>query len=194
MKLLFPVLFLSQFLGWQAGIVPPAYPPDAISGGTVVAVLHTAEGAVTSTEILSGSDPFSQAAQWALSRWRFDPYAPPNDTLVVVRFRARDAFSIGGTVPAMAPLQADTALPYPTDMVEPAFPPGTSQPVDVVLLVEITAGGFVGAVRPVAPLGFVDETSMAAVMNWHFIPAHAPHGMPVASQAYIVLAYPRPLQ
>lgn len=125
MKLLLPVLFLSQFLGWQAEIVPPIYPADAISGGTVVAVLHTAEGVVTGTEILSGADPFAQAAQWALSRWRFDPYAHPHDILVVVRFRARDAFSIGGTVPAMAPWQADPALQYPTDMVEPAFPPGT---------------------------------------------------------------------
>jgi outer membrane biosynthesis protein TonB len=193
MRLPVAVLLFSLLLSLQAEIVPPAYPPDAISGGTVVAVLHNAEGAVTSVEILSGSDPFAQSARWALSRWRSEPYAPANDTLVVVRFRARDAFAIGGTVPVMAPLQADPALPYPTQIVEPAFPSGTSQPVDVVLLVAVTREGLVGAVRPVVPSGFVDETSLEAVMNWHFIPAHDPDGRPVAAQAYVVLAYPRPL-
>jgi hypothetical protein len=191
-KYLAALLFIAGFLTDPLSITFPAFPPGAIDGGTVVATLHVSRGAVEYVELLSGGEPFADYARAALYNWRFAPIPRTEEVLVVVRFRQPGHFSMGGLNQTLLPMTAEPRLPFPTRMVEPAYPTGAPRAGSVVLLLDISPSGNVVAVHVVEPLGILTETSAEAALNWHFEPATNAYGVYVPSQAYAVIVFSAP--
>ncbi len=190
MKYLAAFLWLAGFFGEPLAILPPVYPPEAISGGTVVAALHLFRGSVASVEILSGAEPFVSYALPALYRWRFVPHPGRADVLVVVRFRQPDRFSMGGLAQTVPPeMTVEPGLPYPTEIVDPAYSTEGPAAGSVVLQLNISPTGYVLGVRVIKPLGALTETSAIAALNWHFQPAMGAYGGNVPSQALAVMVF-----
>ena len=75
-------------------VVGPLYPPNAVSGGTVVAELVSGAGGVSDIKILSGEEPFVSSSRAALQSWNLHPEKDGGD-LVVVHFRQPNLYYMG---------------------------------------------------------------------------------------------------
>jgi len=171
----------------------PAYPPNTIGGGTVVALLRLSSGSVTGVQFLSGGEPFTNASQEALSRWKLNPKSPLQRLLVVVMFRNPNYYAVGGQSKPKAPAQRDASLPFPNKIIEPSYLPNATGAGSVILKVEVSAQGKVDDVSAIQEFGSLTDTSKEAVKHWQFQPAKNTAGGPVPSQAYAVLVFASPI-
>jgi TonB family protein len=173
-------------------IVAPVYPPNAVTGGNVVAELHFAAGNVKATEILFGEEPFVSSARSALSAWRMDPKQDA-DELVVVHFRYPFLYRIGKSRDEIDPAKPGTSLPYPKIVIPPAYPANAEGQGSVVLRVEISAEGRVADVQVIQGMGTMTELSLDAVRKWEFAAPENAKGEKQASHAYVVFVYRFPI-
>jgi len=182
-------------------VVCPPYPPLAIRGGNVVAVLELSKGSVGRVIVLYGDKPFVEPARAALAKWRLPREREDKPTLVVVNFRdpylTMDAINNGivlGT--KSSTIKTDPypqSLPIPTLVVDPFY--GSHSRVVMgasVLHLKIAENGSVGEVRVIQELGDHTQPTIDAVKKWKFLPAQDEGGKPVASDAFAVCVY-RPL-
>jgi hypothetical protein len=173
-------------------VVGPPYPPNAIDGGTVVAVLHVSAGSVDRIDILQGDEPFVPPVQSALGRWRFKDSEAGN-VLVVVNFRAPTLYSAGSPARKIAPARSVPGLAYPEKVIDPAYPPNSLAEGSVVLDLDLSETGSVSKARILQGLGSLTEACVSAVRKWLFIPARDKKGIATASKAYAVCVVRRPI-
>lgn len=185
------IFALSVFAGGLS-LVEPLFPPNAAGGGTVVAELELAAGAVKNVEILSGEEPFTGSCKPALAQWVL-PQEQGERALIVVHFRTPQLYSVGSSRQVVDPAKTAVSLPYPKFVTSPAYPANAMARGSVVLRADVSAEGQVVDVRPIKSLAAVTETSMDAVREWEFVPATDSRGKQVASHAYIVLVFRFPV-
>lgn len=199
------LIFYALLFGCQSitgiTVVCPSYPPLAIRGGNVVAVLELSKSSVSRVVVLYGDEPFIEPARAALAKWRLPRERGDKATLVVVNFRdpylTMDANKNGivlGTKSSTIKLDNyPHGLPIPTLVVDPFY--GSHSRVVMgasVLHLEIAENGSVGGVGVIQELGDHTRPTIDAVKKWKFMPARDEGGRPVASDAFAVCVY-RPL-
>jgi len=186
-----PAVWLWLFSG-AVSVVDPVYPPNAIVGGTVVAQVTVAAGAVKQISILSGGEPFAGSCKKALARWSL-PSEADGSELIVVLFRRPELSSAGSPEQKIGYSKPVELLPYPKYVVEPVYPPTGSGQGSVTLFADVSVDGRVSGLRAVKSLGAFTDASMDAVRKWEFIPARDSRGKATASHAYIVLVFRVPV-
>ena len=179
------------FLLGAVSIVQPRYPPNAIAGGTVVAVVTNAGATVQNVDILSSDPPFADPVESALARSRFGTEGIQK-TLVVVHFRYPQIYLLGPAKQEIPLHEHPTSLPYPKYIVQPAFPINAIGEVCVVFYVDITEKGTVSDARIVQSSGNL-KVGLDTVKKWEFLPAHGESGTVTPSHAYIVLVFRPPV-
>jgi TonB family protein len=173
-------------------VIGPAYPPNAIAGGTVVAVLHVSAGSVNGIDILQGDDPFIAPVRSALGGWRFKD-SEESDILVAVDFRSPSLYPIGSPTRNIAPAHAVLGMAYPEKLVDPAYPSNSLAEGSVVLDIEISETGSVSKVKVLQGAGGITDACVSAVKDWLFAPARNKQGVAVTSKAYAVCVVRRPV-
>lgn len=175
-----------------ASVAGPAYPPDAMAGGTVVAVLHVASGAVDKISIQQGDAPFDEPAKAALARWRFEP-RETGDALVVIDFRSPALLSASSGSRNLNGKSALPGLAYPRKVTDPVYPPNALAEGSVVLRIELSETGTVSDVKPLQSLGGLTSACTAAVRSWQFAPAQNHKGSVSKAPVYAVCVFRRPV-
>lgn len=185
------LLVISFFL-FSDSVRGPEYPPNAVSGGTVVAELRLASGSVEAVRILSGAEPFLGASREALRAWRLGPEANGPE-IVVVHFRQPDMYYLGSPGEEVRCADSEGSLPRPAYVVGPAYPAQGAGQGSVILKTEISEDGTVAGVRVIQGLGALTDASIEAVRQWKFAPAVDADGRKIASRAYAVFVYRFPV-
>jgi hypothetical protein len=179
-------------LSGSISVVDPVYPPNAVGGGTVVAQVSLAHGAVKKISILSGAEPFVSSCKTALAQWS-SPSEPDGNELIVVHYRRPELISAGAPEQKIGYSKPAELLPYPKYVVEPVYPPTGSGQGSVALLADISVDGRVSGLRVIKSLGAFTGVSMDAVKKWEFVPARDSRGKTTASHAYVVLVFRFPV-
>ncbi len=176
---------------FQSGPVDVPYPPDAATGGTVVASL-SGSGSGTRVRVLSGEEPFLSAVSGALSGWRLPEEG--ESRLVVVKFRQPGLFAVGSPSQKIPrPVTSVGAMPFPRTVTEPAYPPNAVGEGSVVLRVGLGSSGSVETVETLKGLGELTDSGVDAVKAWSFEPARDLSGRPTASEAYVIFVFRTPV-
>jgi len=169
-------------------VTDPLYPPNTVTGGTVIAELRVSGGNVADVAILSGSEPFVGSCTSALSQWRLQPDIKGSQ-LVVVHFQQPYLYNIDAGEEEISPAKSPLQLPYPTHVVQPLYPPNALAQGGVILRAEISADGSVSKVETIKSMGVLTGTSIDALRRWRFIPAQNEKGKRIESQVYAVFVY-----
>jgi TonB family protein len=188
---------LAMILLWSTlgsiSVVGPAYPPNAASGGTVIAELRFAAGKVENLKMLSGEGgAFADSCREALAQWHRDSPAD-GEALVIVHFRQPYLYFWGNRKEAIRPAKVEGLLPYPTFIVQPAYPADAQAQGSVVLQLSISDEGNVTDVKTIQAVGALTSPSVEAVRDWKFKPAEDAQGNRKPSIAYAVLVYRYPV-
>jgi outer membrane biosynthesis protein TonB len=171
----------------------PGYPPNAISGGTVVAELLLSSGSVARVKILNGeAGAFGESAESALRAWRF-AREQKMPVMVVVHFRDPNFYSTGPATRTVAPPPAGLVLAYPKTVVDPAYPANSMGEGCVVLRLDIAATGAVAGTDVIKEAGGLTQASIDAVRKWIFLPAKDSKGRPTESSVFAVLVFRMPV-
>ena len=173
-------------------VVGPKFPPNAVSGGTVVAAVVSGTGGVSEIKILSGEEPFVSSSRAALQRWNLHPEKDGGD-IVVVHFRQPNLYYIGDAQEEIRCAGTNPFMPCPKYVVAPAYPPRAMGQGSVILKVEVAADGSILDVRTLQAMGVLTDVSVAAVRKWKFTPAEDARGVKEASHAYAVFVYRFPV-
>jgi TonB family protein len=183
---------LVSFLLSSLYMADPLFPPNAVSGGTVIAELQLAEGKVTKVDILSGSEPFAGSCVSALAKWRLQPEFSGSE-LAVVHFRQPYVQGLMPTEEDVSLSNPPKRLPYPRYLVHPFYPPNALARGSVILRAEITADGRVSNIETIKGMGALTGTSIEALKRWQFVPAQDDQGASILSHAYVVFVFRFPL-
>lgn len=189
---MYPTFLMSLllFLG-PVTVVEPRYPPDAVAGGTVIAVVGTVDGAVQKVDLLYSDPPFASSVQSALARWHFES-AGFQETLVIVHFRHPQTYLLGPAKQEIPLRKHKEFLPYPISIIQPANPINIIGEVSVIFYADITENGNVSNVQIVQSPGNL-TVGLDTVKKWEFLPARKGTGERVPSHAYIVLVFRPPV-
>jgi hypothetical protein len=169
-------------------VTDPLYPPNAVSGGTVIAELRMAEGNVRDIAILSGAEPFASSCMSALSQWRLQPDVKGSQ-LAVVYFRQPYLHNLAAVEEEIRPAQPPPRLPYPRHVVQPLYPANALAQGGVILRADISDDGRVSSIETIKGMGVLTGTSIDALKHWQFFPAQNEKGKKIASQAYVVFVF-----
>jgi hypothetical protein len=184
-------LLLLPFLQ-EESVVGPAYPPNAVAGGTVVAHLRVAKGIVQGVAVVRGEEPFNAPVLSALTGWRLA--ATENGMIpVVVNFRTPNLMPTGSPSRELTPPGSGSQTAFPERVVEPGYPPDSLAEGSVILRLEITEAGGIGKVSILQGLGNITASCIDAVKGWRFSPARNGKGIAVKSSAYAVCVVRRPI-
>jgi hypothetical protein len=186
-----------QILGFlvflSSGVfVDPIYPPNTVTGGTVIAELHSVSGRVEKLTIHSGEEPFVSAAQSALRQWQLHP-EKDGDDLVVMHFRQPNLYYLNDAGEKISGAKPKGSLPYPKSIVGPAYPAQSLGRGSVILRIGISSDGRVGKIQAEKSVGSLTDVSIDAVRKWVFLPAEDGRGLAKASSAYAVFVYQFPV-
>ena len=173
-------------------VTEPLYPPNAASGGTVIAELRMADGNVTRVTVLSGAEPFAGSCASALSQWRLEPDVKGSQ-IAVVYFRQPYLHNLAAGEEEISPAKSPPQLPYPRYVVQPFYPPNALAQGAVILRADISTDGRVSSVETIKGMGVLTGTSIDALRRWRFVPAQNEKGKRILSQAYVVFVYRFPL-
>jgi TonB family protein len=190
MSILSSVIF--QLLFGLISTIEPAFPPHAVSGGTVITALHFVSGNVNKVEILYGEEPIIGSCKAALSKWR-EEAGVDSDRLVIVHFRQPNLYEMGDSKEAISLKRKEISLPYPRTIIHPAFPPNALGQGSVILKADISDKGTVANVQAIESMGILTDSSIKAVRQWDFEPARDQEGKATQAQAYVVIVYRLPI-
>jgi TonB family protein len=173
-------------------VVEPAYPPNAVAGGTVVATLQIVSAEVREVTILTGDEPFASSTRVALKSWQFSPGDAHIRLPVIVSYRNPALLTSAAAVQNLSPpalTKENQSLPYPIQIVESGYPPNALGQGSAVLQISIDAAGSVARVETVKSLGSLTEACTSAVRKWRFRPAQNRQGRRIPSDAFAVCVY-----
>ena len=173
-------------------VVGPLYPPNTVSGGTVVVQLVSVAGDVLDMKILFGEGPFVSSTKAALRSWKLHPEKDGGD-LVIVHFRQPGLYYMGDAKEEIRCAGADPSMPCPEYVVGPAYPAQAVGQGSVILRVAVAADGGILDVQTIQAMGVLTEPSAEAVRKWKFTPAQDARGVKKASHAYAVFVYRFPV-
>ena len=173
-------------------VVGPAYPPNAVSGGTVTAVLHVAGGEIEGVDILQGDEPFVAPAQSALGAWKFRS-SDDGTFLVVVLFRSPNLHALGPAERKISVQPESAEIQGILSIVEPVYPANSLGEGSVVMRLGVDATGAVSQANVVQGLGDLTGVCLNAVRRWQFLPAAASKKKPGLSEVYAVCVLRRPI-
>lgn len=180
--------------------VPPAFvsgrlpdtPTQVVGGGQVLLdALVGDDGQVRDLVVLRATPPFTDAAVTAVNTWRF---RAATGTRVLVAYVARPPTLSGptlGTTPVDVGRPSD-AIPYPTTVVVPEYPPRGRGEAQVLAEIEVDAAGGVTGARVLQSAGGFDEAALDAARQWRFRPARV-DGAAVSTLAYVVFSWRPPV-
>jgi hypothetical protein len=172
--------------------VDPEYPPNTVSGGTVIAEVHSVSGKVERLIIHSGEEPFVSSAKSALSQWRLHA-DEAGDDIVILHFRQPNLYRLGDAGEKISGAKPKRSLPYPRNIVGPAYPAQSLGQGSVILKIGISSEGRVAEIHSERSVGSLTDVSIDAVRKWDFLPAEDDRGIAKASSAYAVLVYQLPV-
>jgi len=173
-------------------VVGPAYPPNAVSGGTVTALLHVSAGEIRGMDILQGDAPFVAPTRSALGAWRFRS-SDSGDYLVVVNFRSPTLYATGPAGRKISARPDSAEVPGIKSIVEPVYPANSLGEGSAVFRLGILASGAVSNAVVVQGLGDLTSACLAAVRQWQFVPAATAGKNPGSSEVYAVCVLRRPV-
>jgi hypothetical protein len=183
---------------------PPGLPGPMIVGGGEVLVDATIDkrGAVTHPVIIRDTQPYGQMVLDAISKWRFTPAVAPGadgkdevvDAPVLIAAVYRSPALYNG--PSLGPPPADAgrasgAIPYPTAMPAPGYPPQAMFGDVVLLEVSLDDAGNSRGVRVVKSNQGFDGVARDAVSRWKFRGASF-RSRPVPSIVYVIMGFTPP--
>lgn len=179
--------------------VLPELPVRAASGGEVWLDVEVApDGQVTDVDILRTTPPFTEPVLTAVRAWRFEPLPEteeprPERVLIAALFRAPSFYSAttAGTPPVDTGSSA--AVPLPTRMVAPPYPPNAKGDGVVVVEARIGSRGEVldAAVRGGGPP--FDAAALEGLRGWRFRPAQASGGKRSRPSAVVIFGFREPV-
>jgi hypothetical protein len=173
--------------------VDPAFPPNAVGGGTVVAALAVSNGSVTRVNIISGTEPFAGSARTALAAWKFPESQDEETVTVVLDFAQPGMYAVGTAKRRVAAPRDGSSGPYPRTVLDPQYPPNGAGQGSVVLALDLDARGAIGNVGVVKDLGAFTQAGVNAVQQWRFAPAQDSFGKKHPARVYAVLVFRAPV-
>ncbi len=187
------ILFLLSGIQ-PAFVVDPAYPPNALAGGAVIATVSINQGSVSEVTIVSGNEPFAESVMAALKGWRFSPDIAHARVPVVIYFQNPSLMSSAAQeIDVPRGSRRDGTLAYPAKVVEPVYPANAVGQGSAVMRLEIDPSGKVTAVDPLKESGDLARSFANAARKWRFLPAEDDKGHPVPSEALAVCVYRFPV-
>jgi TonB family protein len=186
---------------------PPGLAPMAVGGGEVVLEVSVAStGRVENIKPIRTTPPFTQMLVERVRGWRFapateDPLGPDgkpagrravaSKVLVAALFRAPTLLTpTQGETPATVSAASNDVV-YPSQMIEPPFPPDARFGGVVMIEARIGPTGIINEARVIASSPPFDEPAMQAARQWRFYPAQIKDN--ADSFAYLVFGFPQPV-
>ena len=192
-------------------IVAQSYEPPKLQGGSVKGVeIMTASagavlldltisdrGAVTNTRVVKDVAPFTDLMRDTARSWRFEPardnrVATDSRVLVIGLYRPPALLFPVPEVPAARPPDADDAIPFPTKVAVPPYPPNRIGDAMVLVEIEVDERGAVASATALSPETGFDDSAVSTARQWHFRPAQE-SGRPVRSRVYMIVSFRQPL-
>jgi outer membrane biosynthesis protein TonB len=181
-------------------VVTTPYPPQALFGGEVgLDAQIDAGGKLENLGVVRGDAPFLEPVLDTAQTWSFDPARSNGQAVaasVGIYFQFPQSF-----LPPLAPTEhsfdddAATDAPnhaaLPTFTVEPEYPANTVVEGTVAIYAVIDRDGHVTSTNVLRQLDPLTDTTLAAIHQWHFIPAKR-DGANVESAMVIVVVFRRP--
>jgi hypothetical protein len=183
---------LAALLNGTIALVDPVTPPNAATGGAVIAALHVSKGEVVRVSVLEGQEPFIEPAAAALAQWQFKD-GRSGRALAVVSFREPHLLSMGETEERIPPASAPPAMPYPRVVAQPAYPPNAIDAATVTLRLEVSSSGTVASTEVLRGIGPFVEASVEAAKGWRFSPARMGGGDAIQSEVFAVFVFRAPV-
>jgi TonB family protein len=185
----------------EAGAVP-AQPREALGGGqTILELSVSASGEVAESRVLRDTPPFTEFVQHAVRGWTFRPARERKENelvptasrvLVTAVFRAPALEGPTlGEIPRAVGTPSD-AIPFPTRIVTPPYPPRSLAEGVVLAEVVVDTQGTVSAARIVQSVPGLDEVSMEAAKGFRFRPARREGGLS-GGVVYLLFGFRQPM-
>lgn len=175
----------------------PEQPPLASAGGLTVLELDIApSGIVTDAVVLDEATPYTDIIRKATVLWRYRPAkidgrAVSSKALVIGVFRP--PVLMGSALPEPTSVHEPTdAVPYPTTMLVPEYPPTALYEGVAVVEVAIDANGEVHEAKLLSPEEGYDDAALEAATGFRFRAARR-DGRPVESYAIIFFGFRQPV-
>jgi TonB family protein len=172
-------------------------PVGAAAAGLVfLDVAVNARGSVTGIEILQGVDPFTDVMRDSVQNWRFLParnkrISVDSHLLVAGLFRPAMLMFPEPDVKALPTSASSEAIPLPTDIAVPPYPPNAIGSAYVLVEVELGEDGVTRTAKVMSPSSGFDNAALDAARGWTFSPALF-EGREVPARVYIVFAFRQP--
>lgn len=196
---------------FRSGTLPeiPVLSMEVGGGEVLVEVTVSSEGAVADTRPLRSTATFTERVVNSVRTWSFvaaeGPISSANarpegamteriesKVLVAGLFRPPTLNTPTLGEPILDVAAPSTDVPFPTQVVQPPFPPNAAGPGVVLIEVRIdTYGRVVDALARQSSPPF-DGAARDAALQWTFRPATIA-GRPVPSVAYIIFGFPLPV-
>ncbi len=194
---------------WRGGAMPEI-PIKALGGGQVLLEVNVSDGAeIDDVTVLRATEPFTADVASTVRAWQFAPATtmmpaeaggtPPATprpvrarVLVAAVYRAPTLITPTlGEVPkdVAAPT---TAIPFPTHIATPPYPPRALESGIVLVEVAVDAAGVVTRTTVKRSIPSFDSAALDAAREWTFRPAQI-DGVPAPSVAYILFAFRQPI-
>lgn len=186
----------------QSGSVPPQAPESVGGGQVLLEVKVSASGAVSSVATLRDTPPFTSRVLETVQGWSYQPAEEADEAaqwnsvesrvLVAAVFRAP---VLQGPAPGTPPRDVgppSEQIPFPTNIVEPPYPPRALSDQVVLVEVEIGEDGNVAGSRVVRSAAGFDSVALEAARKWSFRPAR-PGGNPRRAFAYLLFGFRQPV-
>jgi len=175
----------------------PALPAITVGWGQASVELALAvDGSVLSVKPLGASNPFMDMLVEAARSWTFTPAREddvPTETHVLATgiFRPPELMAAAPTESFVAP-SPSRAVPRPTTLVPPFYPPTAVGDAVVIVEVHVDAHGKSDEISVARSGGAFDSPAVDAARQWAFEPAMR-DGVAVPAYVYLVFGFRQPV-
>lgn len=182
---------------YQRGTVGTIPYGTAAAGVASVDVGVNERGRVTDVKTIQDLEPFTGVLRQSVQGWTFQPArengrAVGTRVLVAGLFRPAMLLFPAPDSLALPPPDSESAVPLPTSVEIPPYPPNEVGSVSVLVEVTVSDSGGVAGARIVGDTSGFDDAALSAARSWAFRPASR-GGSPVEAQAYLLFVFRQPL-
>lgn len=175
----------------------PIQPVQTVGWGEAAFELTiAADGSVLGADARGGRNPFRDALFVAVSAWRFTPARDgdlPVDSRVLVAGIWRPPELIAAAPPeSFTAPSASPAVPRPTRLMPPAYPPNALGDGMVVVELLVDETGRIVEAQVVRSAGGFDGPALDAARDWRFQPATRA-GRAVPAYVYLAFGFRQPV-
>jgi len=194
-----------------AGTMLQSYDPPKLQGGSIKAVqLMTTtagmvlldltvsqRGLVTNTRVVKDVAPFGDLTKESIASWRFEPgrvnrVATDSRILVIGLYRPPMLLFPLPQLPKAPALDEDDAVPFPTEVAVPPYPPNRVGGASVLVEIDVDERGQVVSATTLGPETGFDDAAASTARAWKFRPARE-GGTPVRSRVYMIVSFREPV-